>query len=118
MPTRERLPRTWYVRASTQSRAQPYVRCFLKPSCLFLATVGNRRFRVCIENHVDTYMNAKTRQDKSSVITLIVKSIKESSSPHSGGGFVLKVSSSWLLLMTIVHDTRSIFLTSYFSLGS
>jgi hypothetical protein len=54
--------------------------------------VGNRRFRICIENHVHTYRNAKTRQDKSCVITSIVRSIKDSS-PQTGG-FVMKVNTS------------------------
>jgi len=50
--------------------------------------VGNRRFRVCIENHVDSYMTAKTKHDKSCVISSIIQSIKESS-PNTGG-FVMK----------------------------
>ena len=52
--------------------------------------VGNRRFKVCIKNHLDRYMNATTRQEKSDVITVIVRSIRSSST--NMGGFVMQVS--------------------------
>eukprot|EP00980_Cylindrotheca_fusiformis_P012506 scaffold3073_cov66-Cylindrotheca_fusiformis.AAC.21 len=48
--------------------------------------VGNRRFRICIENNLQSYSNAKCRSKKSAIISDIVTSIRESSS--HGGGFV------------------------------
>ena len=51
--------------------------------------VGNRRFRICIENHLDSYINSKTRQEKTSVISSIVDSIQGNS--KYTGGFIAKV---------------------------
>ncbi|CAJ1926260.1 unnamed protein product [Cylindrotheca closterium] len=48
--------------------------------------IGNRRFDFCIKNHLETYNNAKSRAEKSAVISDIVVSIKESSA--AGIGFV------------------------------
>lgn len=45
--------------------------------------VGNRRFRVIIENHCETYNNAKTKSDKSAIVLSILRSIRD-----SGGNFV------------------------------
>jgi hypothetical protein len=52
--------------------------------------VGNRRFRICIDNNLDSYMKASTRQEKSSIISSIVKTIHDGSI-QNGGGFVAKV---------------------------
>ena len=46
--------------------------------------IGNRRFKICVENHVDSYLNAKTRLDKTLVISSVVRSI--------AGGFIMRVS--------------------------
>eukprot|EP00980_Cylindrotheca_fusiformis_P012509 scaffold3073_cov66-Cylindrotheca_fusiformis.AAC.24 len=48
--------------------------------------VGNRRFRICIENNLRSYSNSKCRSKKSAIINEIVTSIRENSS--HGGGFV------------------------------
>eukprot|EP00980_Cylindrotheca_fusiformis_P005559 scaffold1177_cov79-Cylindrotheca_fusiformis.AAC.1 len=48
--------------------------------------IGNRRYRVCIENNVQSYSAAKSRSEKSAIISEIVTSIRESST--QGGGFV------------------------------
>eukprot|EP00980_Cylindrotheca_fusiformis_P005561 scaffold1177_cov79-Cylindrotheca_fusiformis.AAC.3 len=48
--------------------------------------VGNRRFRLCIENNIQSYSAAKSRSEKSAIISEIVTSIRESST--QGGGFV------------------------------
>ena len=52
--------------------------------------IGNRRFRICVENHVDSYLSAKSRLDKSNVISSVVRSIQQSSN-HEAGGFIMKV---------------------------
>eukprot|EP00980_Cylindrotheca_fusiformis_P011217 scaffold2574_cov98-Cylindrotheca_fusiformis.AAC.7 len=48
--------------------------------------IGNRRFRVCIENNIQSYSKAKSRSKRSAIISEIVTSIRESST--HGGGFV------------------------------
>mmetsp|Transcript_27381 Transcript_27381/g.66485 ORF Transcript_27381/g.66485 Transcript_27381/m.66485 type:complete len:149 (-) Transcript_27381:532-978(-) len=48
--------------------------------------IGNRRFNLCIEIHVEAYKKAKLRVNKSAVISDIVGSIRASSA--TGGGFV------------------------------
>ena len=55
--------------------------------------VGNRRFRITIDNHLDKYMEVKSRQQKSKIVTTIVDGIKKSAG-EEGGGFVRKVSDS------------------------
>lgn len=50
------------------------------------STVGNRRFNICIGNHVSAYNKAKSRPEKSALISHIVVSIRESST--TGAGFV------------------------------
>ena len=52
--------------------------------------VGNRKFRMCIESHLDDYMRVKGRQHKSKIVTTIVRDIRNAAA-HSGGGFVRKV---------------------------
>jgi hypothetical protein len=52
----------------------------------FFLLVGNKRFKVCINNFLETYMKASSRSEKSAVISSIVTSIRESSA--NGGGFV------------------------------
>jgi hypothetical protein len=51
--------------------------------------IGNRRFRLCVENHVQAYINARNRQAKSDVISAVVRSIRRSTGKK--GGFVMKV---------------------------
>jgi hypothetical protein len=51
--------------------------------------IGNRRFRLCVENHVQAYLNAPNRQAKSDVISAVVRSIQRSTGKK--GGFVMKV---------------------------
>lgn len=55
-------------------------------SFLSYSTVGNRRFKVCIENFLQSYQKAKSRSRRSAVITNIITSIRSSS--EMGGGFV------------------------------
>jgi hypothetical protein len=49
--------------------------------------VGNKRFKICIENYLRSYTKAATRSAKSAVISDIVSTIRESSA-QEGGGFV------------------------------
>ncbi|KAG7348969.1 hypothetical protein IV203_011566 [Nitzschia inconspicua] len=51
--------------------------------------VGNRRFRVTIESHLEKYMEVKSRQQKSRIVSSIVDGIKHSAG-QEGGGFVRK----------------------------
>mmetsp|Transcript_15928 Transcript_15928/g.27797 ORF Transcript_15928/g.27797 Transcript_15928/m.27797 type:complete len:404 (-) Transcript_15928:43-1254(-) len=51
--------------------------------------VGNRRFRMAIDNHLDSYMKVKSRQQKSKIVTSIVEGIKKSAGCN-GGGFIRK----------------------------
>mmetsp|Transcript_65442 Transcript_65442/g.98694 ORF Transcript_65442/g.98694 Transcript_65442/m.98694 type:complete len:371 (-) Transcript_65442:84-1196(-) len=51
--------------------------------------VGNRRFRMCIDSHLDSYVKVKSRQQKSKIVTSIVQNIRKAAS-SSGGGFVRK----------------------------
>eukprot|EP00934_Nitzschia_sp_Nitz4_P005134 Nitzschia sp. Nitz4//scaffold348_size17284//2269//3303//NITZ4_008840-RA/size17284-snap-gene-0.19-mRNA-1//1//CDS//3329548682//5124//frame0 len=50
--------------------------------------VGNRRFRACVDTFVDAYTQSKTRQEKSMVISSIVKAVKNNAGGN--GGFVMK----------------------------
>ena len=54
--------------------------------------VGNRRFRMIIDSHLETYMENISRRQKTKIVTTIVKNIRAAAG--SGGGFVRKVSSS------------------------
>eukprot|EP00980_Cylindrotheca_fusiformis_P031351 scaffold26214_cov142-Cylindrotheca_fusiformis.AAC.2 len=47
--------------------------------------IGNRRFRICIANNLRTYENAKSKHQKSLVVTTIVDAVKESSTQERGG---------------------------------
>lgn len=49
--------------------------------------VGNKRFKISVENHLNSYIKAPTRTAKSAIITNLVSSIRESSTTI-GGGFV------------------------------
>jgi hypothetical protein len=53
--------------------------------------IGNRRFRLCVENHVPAYLQANNRQAKSDVISSVVRSIRRATGRK--GGFVMKVRS-------------------------
>ena len=53
---------------------------------------GNRRFREIIDDHVDDYRNAKTKMDKSLIVSRIIDSIRSKSS-HSG--FVTTHAGKW-----------------------
>lgn len=59
----------------------------LTPVYLCVFAVGNRRFRICIENHLGSYIKAQSRIAKSAIITNLVSTIRESST-QPGGGFV------------------------------
>jgi hypothetical protein len=67
--------------------------CCRRPSHLILTfhlpctIVGNKRFKICIENYLRSHTKAATRSAKSAVISDIVSSIRESSA-QEGGGFV------------------------------
>ncbi|KAG7348822.1 hypothetical protein IV203_011419 [Nitzschia inconspicua] len=50
--------------------------------------VGNRRFRLCVESHVEAYMSARSRQAKSDVISAVVRNIRRCTGKK--GGFVMK----------------------------
>ena len=52
--------------------------------------VGNRRFRMCIDSHLEKYIEVKSRQQKSNIVSNIVHNITKAAS-KSGGGFVRKV---------------------------
>eukprot|EP00546_Thalassionema_frauenfeldii_P011727 CAMPEP_0178928732 /NCGR_PEP_ID=MMETSP0786-20121207/20106_1 /TAXON_ID=186022 /ORGANISM="Thalassionema frauenfeldii, Strain CCMP 1798" /LENGTH=132 /DNA_ID=CAMNT_0020604707 /DNA_START=194 /DNA_END=589 /DNA_ORIENTATION=+ len=45
--------------------------------------VGNRRFRIIIENHCESYDKAKTKSDKSAIVLSIIRSIR-----NAGGNFI------------------------------
>ena len=47
---------------------------------------------MCVETFVDAYINSRTRQEKSAIISNIVKSVHEKAKQNMGG-FVMKVSS-------------------------
>lgn len=64
-----------------------YMMIFL--SVIVLSLVGNRRFRIIIDNHLHTYMQAPDRRQKSKIVTAIVRSIRSAS--ESGEGFIRKV---------------------------
>jgi hypothetical protein len=52
--------------------------------------VGNKRFRVCIDKHIESYMSATTRQEKSSIVSNIFAAVRgDATQPN--GGFVKKV---------------------------
>lgn len=51
--------------------------------------VGNRRFRMIIDEHLDTYMEVMSRSQKTKIVTTIVRNIR-SNAAQSGGGFVRK----------------------------
>ena len=51
--------------------------------------VGNRRFKICIENHLHKFIEASCKKSKSYVVTIIVNTIRASSQAE-GGGFIRK----------------------------
>jgi hypothetical protein len=63
---------------------------FSQKSHFLLSLVGNRRFRVCIENHLKAYSQAKSKHARSSLVTRIVDSIKDCVPEGRRGGFVRK----------------------------
>ncbi len=54
-----------------------------------MSLVGNRRFRICIENNLKTYEMARSKHERSMVVTTIVDAIRECQS-WERGGFVRK----------------------------
>ena len=52
--------------------------------------VGNRRFRYCIENNLPTYVRAKSKHERSLIVTIIVDAIRDSNAGGIGTGFVRK----------------------------
>jgi hypothetical protein len=57
----------------------------------FNSSVGTRRFRSCINNYLNGYVAAKTKKEKSMVVTTIVDMFQKNKQP-AGGGFIRKVS--------------------------
>jgi hypothetical protein len=52
--------------------------------------VGNKRFRECVDKHIEIYLSATTRQEKSSIVSNIFDAARgDATQPH--GGFVKKV---------------------------
>jgi hypothetical protein len=71
-------------------------------------SVGNRRFRICIENNLSNYVKAKSRQEKSQIVCSIVEGVKAKS---SGAGFIKKVRIvTGLLLSLTIDKTLCVFL--------
>lgn len=74
--------------------------CFLLVHCsivycitLSLATgffehVGNKRLKVLVQLHLQSYLNARTKAEKASVITTIARQVQDAAGPR--GGFVKK----------------------------
>jgi hypothetical protein len=59
--------------------------------------VGNRRFRVIIAMNLKKYVNAKTKSDKSLLVTSIVRQVREGS--PSGAGFLkMDTTGRWMSL--------------------
>ena len=59
--------------------------------CIYIyITVGNRRFRMCIENHLKTYLKLDNKQEKTLIVSTIVDNIRQSSIASGGYGFVKK----------------------------
>lgn len=58
--------------------------------------IGNRRFRVCIDNNLETYSRANSKHERSMVVTGIVDAIRECR-VDGRGGFIRKdaVSGRW-----------------------
>ena len=56
----------------------------------FRTSVGNKRFRLFIENRLETYLEAKTKKEKSIVVSSIVEVFRANARPN-GGGFIRKV---------------------------
>ena len=52
--------------------------------------VGNRRFRFCIENNLPAYVKAKSKHERSLIVTIIVDAIRDSNLGGVGTGFVRK----------------------------
>mmetsp|Transcript_15429 Transcript_15429/g.23655 ORF Transcript_15429/g.23655 Transcript_15429/m.23655 type:complete len:161 (+) Transcript_15429:67-549(+) len=66
--------------------------------------VGNRRFRIIIENHYESYNKAKSKRDKSAIVVSIIKSIQ-----GAGGNFIRRNRrlGCWEI-MTIEHTKEKI----------
>ena len=52
--------------------------------------VGNKRFRKCIDDHIQIYMKATSRQEKSNIVSKIYDQVKSRASKPKGG-FIKKV---------------------------
>lgn len=52
--------------------------------------MGNKRFRVCIDKFIETYLSATTRLEKSSIVSNIVDAVRGDDN-QSNGEFVKKV---------------------------
>lgn len=55
--------------------------------------IGNRRFRIIIENHSNSYHLANTKLDKSVIVVSILNTIQD-----AGGSFVRKQEKNWEIL--------------------
>jgi hypothetical protein len=56
---------------------------------MIIIAVGNRRFKICVENHLHAYIKASCKKSKSLVVTRILDTIRASSQAE-GGGFIRK----------------------------
>ena len=63
--------------------------CSLTHALSSSCSVGNKRYRVLIENNVQAYRNARTKHQKSLLVSTIVASVKDAS-VNGLGGFVKK----------------------------
>jgi hypothetical protein len=59
------------------------------PLPIITIAVGNRRFKICVENHLHAYIEASWKKSKSLVVTRILDTIRASSQAE-GGGFIRK----------------------------
>jgi hypothetical protein len=53
--------------------------------------IGNRRFRLCINDNLDKYASAKTKPQQSDIVRSIVADVRDKCK-ETGGGFVRRVS--------------------------
>ena len=84
--------------------------------CMSFLAGGNRRFRILVDLNLEKYENAKTKFDKSVIVTGILDAVREAS--ISGGGFVRQVSADTVIFTLQVFDIRAMITHSILLLGS
>ena len=79
--------------------------------------IGNRRFRLTVENHVPQYLKANNRQAKSDVISSVVRAIRRATGRK--GGFVMKVRVVvyWCVAIAFLVTFKTLTLDSSFITG-